>query len=86
MSNDKHQEEKEGHFFPLDLGFSKFHLPVEWKRIKWEVDEKKTLEYNPHDIAPGHGKIIVVSKWMGLSRSVWAILNVSGKRLEHYKL
>jgi hypothetical protein len=83
--SDKQQEQREGHFFPLDLA-PKIHMPIEWKRIKWEVDEKKTLEYNPHDIAPGHGKIIIVSKWMGLSRSVWAILNVGGKRLEHHRL
>lgn len=86
MSKDKRQEEKEGYFFPIKFGGFTFRLPFEWRRIKWEVDEKKTLEYNPHDIEPGHGKIIVVSSWLGLKKSAWAILNVGGSRLIHYKL
>lgn len=86
MSNDRHQEEKENHPFPsIDLGLQ-FRVPLEWKHVKWEVEEKKTFEYNPHDIEPGHGKVIIVSKWMGFSKSVWAVLNVDGKRLEHYRL
>lgn len=86
MSKDDRQEEIEGHFSPIELGPFKFRLPFEWRRIKWEIDEKKTLEYNPHDIEPGHGKIIVISRWFGLSKSAWAILNVGGKQLVHLKL
>lgn len=61
-------------------------LPFEWKRIKWEIDEKKILEYNPHDIEPRHEKIIVISRWFGLSKSARAILNIGGKQLVHLRL
>lgn len=86
MSKDERQEEKETNFFPIKLGPFSFRLPFKWRHYKWEIEEKKILEYNPHDIEPGHGKIIVLSRWFGLSKSAWAILNVDGKRLEQHEL
>lgn len=86
MSKDERQEEKETNFFPIKLGPFSFRLPFGWRRYKWEIEEKTTLEYNPHDIEPGHGKIIVVPSWFGLKKTALAILNVNGRRLIHYRL
>jgi hypothetical protein len=56
-------------------------LPITVDFAGVKTEERKILEFDPNKIKKGQLIIVKVSKFMGFSNAVFAVLNVDGKNV-----